>query len=353
MLLQLQQPQKAMDQYNIALTLMIPAFKPFTIDELPNRNDLYGENTLLDALHGKADCLRELNKKEKALECYMLLFATEKKLRREFFSNTARQQQQKENRQWAESAIETAFDLWKETGNPQSSFHGALRAGKKYADKLLLIAEMSKAQLLLDEMMNSMRYNRAKYNDTLLNREQQMLQAINFYEKEAIMNAANGKPDSNAIAAKKELQFDLSLLQKQVKGKYALQESLINGEDLPSVDSLLQNMDEATTIIEFFTGEKNITASEATQVFPNPVLAGEEITFNLRDARSIEIFDLAGRKLLSVDVQHQSTIKLSTKNFSSGLYVYQIQFNSKNNINRNSVNNIPVLIRVDYHTTTT
>ena len=253
MLLQLLQPQKAMEQYNTALTLMIPSFKPFAIDELPNRNDLYGENTLLDALHGKADCLHELNKKEKALECYMLLFATAKKLRREFFSNTARQQQQKENRQWAEAAIETAYELWKETGK------------KEYADKLLLIAEMSKAQLLLDEMVNIMRYNRVKNNDTLLNKEQQKLQAINFYEKEAIMKAANGKADSNAIDAKKELQFELSLIQKQVKEKYPLQESFIRGEDFPSVDSLLQNIETGTTVIEFFTGEKNIYSIEAEQ----------------------------------------------------------------------------------------
>ncbi len=251
LLLQLQQPQKAMEQYNTALTLMIPSFKPIAIDELPKRNDLYGENTLLDALWGKADCLHDLNKKEKALECYMLLFASEKKLRREFFSNTARQQQQKENRQWAESAIETAFDLWKVTGK------------KEYAEKVLLVAEMSKAQLLLDEMMNSMRYNRVKNNDTLLNKEQQMLQAINFYEKEAILNAANGKADSNAIAAKKELQFELSLIQKKVKEKYSLQESLITSENLPSVDSLLQNIDVATSVLEFFAGEKNIYSIEA------------------------------------------------------------------------------------------
>ena len=251
MLLQLQQPQKAMEQFNTALSLMIPAYKPNSIDELPAGKDLYGENTLLDALQGKADCLNQMEKKDEALQCYMLLYTIEKKLRREFFSNAARQQQQKENLQWAESAIETAFDLWKETGK------------REYADNVLLIAEMSKVQLLLDEMMNSMRYNRVKNNDTLLNKEQQLLQAINFYEKEAAMNTANSKADSNANAAKKELQFELSLLQKQVKEKYPLQENLIQANALPSVDSLLQNIKAGTTVIEFFAGEKNIYCIEA------------------------------------------------------------------------------------------
>jgi len=253
MLQQLMQPQKAIEQYNVALTSMIASFKPNTIDELPASKDLYGENTLLDALHGKADCLYNIDKKEKALECYMLLFAIEKKLRLEFFSNAARQQQQKESRQWAESAIETAFDLWRASGK------------KEYADKLLLIAEMSKAQLLLDEMMNNMRYNRTKNNVKLLNKEQQMMQAIAFYDREAAMNAANGKTDSSALTAKKELQFELSLIQKQVKEKYPLQESLLSNETLPSVDSLLHNIDEGTSVIEFFTGEKNIYSIEASK----------------------------------------------------------------------------------------
>ena len=255
MYLQLHQLQKAMEQYNMALSLMLPAFKPGSMNELPGRNDLYGENVLLDALHGKADCLKELNKKDEALACYLLLYEVEKKMRRAFFSNSAKQQQQKESRQWAESAIATAFDLWKARGNPQGP------AAKEYAGKVLLIAEMSKAQLLLDEMMNSLRYNRAKNNDTLLNKEQQLLQAINFYEKDAAINAA----DSIAIAAKKELQFELSLIQKQVKEKYPLQENLISEESLPLVDSLIKNIKPGTTVIEFFTGEKNIYRIEAAQ----------------------------------------------------------------------------------------
>ncbi|MEP7238477.1 MAG: CHAT domain-containing tetratricopeptide repeat protein [Ferruginibacter sp.] len=253
MLQQLKQPQKAIEQYNMALALMIPSFKTGNMEELPVSKDLYGENTLLDALHGKADCLYAIDKKEAALDCYMLLYAIDKKLRHEFFSNSAKQQQQKENRQWAESAIETAFDLWKTSGN------------KKYADNILLIAEMSKAQLLLDEMIISLRYNRTKTNDTLLNKEQQMQQAIAFYDREAAMNTTNGKTDSNAIVAKKELQFELSLIQKQVKEKYLLQENLMSDEALPSVESLLQNIKPNTTVIEFFTGEKNIYCIEASK----------------------------------------------------------------------------------------
>lgn len=249
MLQQLHQFPKAMEQYNIALTLMTPSFKPDNDEALPDSRELYGENTLLDALNGKADCLYALNKKEKALDCYLLLYAIEKKLRIEFFSNSAKQQQQKESRQWAESAIATAYELWKTTGR------------KEYAGKVLLIAEMSKAQLLLDDMMNNLRYNLAKNNDSLLNKEQQLLQAISFYEKGEAMNTA----DSNTITTKKELQFELSLVQKQVKEKYPIQESLVSSESLPSADGLLKSIETGSAVIEFFTGEKNIYRLEMTR----------------------------------------------------------------------------------------
>lgn len=242
MLMQLHQLQKAMQQYNDALKLMIPTFQPTDPEELPEPGDLYGENTVLDALHGKANCLYALGIKEKALACYMLLFATEKKLRREFFSITAKQQQQKENRQWAEKALETAYSLWKAGGQ------------KEFADKVLLIAEMSKAQLLIDEMQASLHYSQGQNRDTLLEKQRQLLQAIAFYEKEAAMDAK----DSNSIAQKKEQEFKLSLIQKQVRNKYPFWEDPDTMDVLPSSKKILQNIEAGTVVTEFFTGEKNI-----------------------------------------------------------------------------------------------
>lgn len=247
MFLQLKQPEKAMAQFNTALSLMIPSFRPETITHLPEIKSLYGENSILDALHGKADCLKELDKKEEALQCYLLLYTVERKLRREFFSNTAKQQQQRESRRWAESAIETAFELWKTSRKAA------------YANQVLIIAEMSKAQLLLDEIMNNFRYRRIQTRDSLLDKQQQMMQAISFYEKETMLNAR----DSNALLEKKELQFELSLLQKQVKEKYPLQEKLMTGDELPSADNLLKNIEAGTTVVEFFTGQRNIYCIKA------------------------------------------------------------------------------------------
>jgi CHAT domain-containing protein len=166
-----------------------------------------------------------------------LLYRIEKKLRGSFFGTAAKQQQQKESRRWAESAIETAFDLW-----------GATRR-QEYADKVLLIAEMSKAQLLLDEMISNLHYKNLKHKDTLLERERRTIQAIHFYEKES------SRYDSNAVTARKELQYELSLLQKELRSRYPVQAV---SEELPSVEKLLKSLDAETEAVEFFTGERNI-----------------------------------------------------------------------------------------------
>ena len=250
MLLQIKEPHKALEHFNMALSLMMPHFKADTLEALPNSKDLYGENTLLDALHGKADGLFMMNKKREALDCYMLLYTIDKKLRIEFFSKSAKQQQLKESRLWSESAIDAAFDLWKETGTPI------------YAEKVLQIAELSKAQLLLDEMKNALRYNRIKSNDSLLLLEEQLVKAVLFYEKEA---AGSIRFDSAANTAKNELQIQLSLIQKQMKAKYPLQENLINSETVPSTDSLLLNIEPGTTVLEFFTGATHIYCIEAVR----------------------------------------------------------------------------------------
>ena len=248
-LLQLQQPQKAMRQYDEALKLMLAVFQPGSEEDLPAENELYGENTLLDALHGKADCLNTTGRVEKALQCYMLLYVVERKLRNEFFSNSAKAQQQKESRQWVESAMGAAYELWNRSGK------------KEWADKMLLIAEMSKAQLLLDEMKDNMRYNLVTSQDSLLGKEQRLMSAIAYYEREAALNA--DAPDSNQGSAKKDLQFELSLLQKQVKEKYPAQSGYLVDEQMTSPDSLLQHIASNTTVVEFFTGEKNIYIIEA------------------------------------------------------------------------------------------
>ncbi len=243
-LLQLQQPGKANEQFNLALQVFIPAFQPSTITTLPVAADLYAENTILEALYGKSLSLLAMNEKVTALDCFQLLFDAGRRLRFEFFSSSAKQQQQKESREWVETAMQTAYDLWKTGGK------------NEYAEKMLLIAEQSKAQLLLDEMISNFHYNRVRLDDTLLSRQFQLMQAINLAEKESMLQP--GKADSIAIQTKKEMQYEFSLLQKKVKEKFPLPGNQPKENYLFTVKELVKKLPGETEVMEFFTGEKNI-----------------------------------------------------------------------------------------------
>ncbi|WP_315823244.1 hypothetical protein [Paraflavitalea speifideaquila] len=79
------QPQNALQFYQQALLWLLPAWKPASVGAVPAEELLYSENTLTDALTGKADALRLLNKPEMALEHYMAVFMAGRKLRAAFF----------------------------------------------------------------------------------------------------------------------------------------------------------------------------------------------------------------------------------------------------------------------------
>jgi tetratricopeptide (TPR) repeat protein len=237
-------PADAMNAFDNALSQLLPAFHPKTTTFLPEPGDLYGENTLLDALEGKAKTLLAVGDKENALACFLLSFEADRRLRREFFSTAAKAQQQKENRGLAELAIQTAYELWEKTGK------------KEYANTMLLIAENSKAQLLLDEMHSNQQYSLIKIKDTLLDRRTQLVRAIAYYEREEVLGSASNSAVQAATDKRKELQYELSLLQTRVKEKYPMMNLDGMNPTSSATNEILQRLPDSLSAIEFFSGEQ-------------------------------------------------------------------------------------------------
>jgi len=240
----MQQHQQALGSFEQALSYLFPSLKKEGAQVLPTINDLYGENAILDALNGKASCLDKLDRKTEALDCYRLLYPAERKLRHEFFSDAALQQHRREIRAWEEASINTAYDLWKKEGK------------KEYAEAALLFAELSKAQLLLDEMENNLRYSGIKKKDTLLIRQERLNRAIVLYERESALS--NNGNDSMLSARVNDLRYELALVQKQVRTKLPGSDKLFMAEEVLSADSMLARIPENGSVIEFFCGENHV-----------------------------------------------------------------------------------------------
>jgi CHAT domain-containing protein len=187
-----------------------------------------------------------LGRTNKALENYQQLFEAEKKLRNEFYSESARQQHQRNNREWIEAAMDAAWTNWDSTRDPT------------YAKQMLLFSELSKAQLLLDELQRNLAYSREKNKDTLLEKQIRLRQAVAFHEREAAL----GNNTANNQRLKQEQEYELSLLQKQITQKYRL--NLANSFAEQSADNLIAGIPGGMNVIEYFTGKDHIYVTRVT-----------------------------------------------------------------------------------------
>jgi tetratricopeptide (TPR) repeat protein len=228
--------------FDDALSLLLPGFHPVGPYSVPARDMLYGENTLLDALDGKGRIMLSGGDRKAALQSWMLSFTVSRKLRREFYSRADKEQAQQENRRLVDLAMTTAFSLWRETGSAE------------YAEDMLQVAENSKAQILLDDITESLDRSREKIKDTLFEKEARLIRAIAYYERvEAMGGGADG-----GDAAMRSAQYELSLVQKQLKEKYPAVEKTLLNDSLSGIQGLLQGLPDSLRLVEFFWGQDEI-----------------------------------------------------------------------------------------------
>jgi CHAT domain-containing protein/tetratricopeptide (TPR) repeat protein len=230
----------SLQHYQQALVLLLPQWKPTEISALPPENFLYSENTIGDALAGKAAALQTLHQPNKALQHYIAAFMAERKLRKAFYAVESKIKEAELVRSRAEAAMQLAYELWHTTHS------------KKYLDQVLMIAELSKAQVLMDERnMRSEKTSGFSSSDSLLKRARQLQQAINYYQHE-LVNAAD-KKQMNALLQGTE--YELALLRKKIKQHTAYAAA---GETMLTVEELYgfcKQLPPNVTVLEFFEGK--------------------------------------------------------------------------------------------------
>lgn len=195
------QAKQALTNYHQALLIMMPPWQPESISEVPSQKYLYSENTLSDALYGKAIAFIQLQQPQEALGQYITAFDAAGKLRKEFFYTESKLKEIKVNRTHVESSIKLAYNLWLKT------------ADKKFLQQLVRISEMSRAQVLLDERQVRLESTAYAATDTLLRRTKQLQQAIQFYYHE-LLSRKNEKQVSFLL---QQAEYELSLLNKRIK----------------------------------------------------------------------------------------------------------------------------------------
>ncbi len=229
---------KGLQHFNNALVGLIPKFQK--TNYWPKNKSLYPENTLLDALTGKAKLLALQGKDSIALIGYQKATTVIDKLRKTIFSKEAKRLLQKQSLKTTEEAISLAFKLYQKSKYPF------------YANIAFKSAEQHKARLLLNDLQKGLSHSHANQNDSLFIKQKRLKQAIAFYTHSYIQATLQqqSRDSSKWKHQIDQTQYQLSLIHKKIKNRYPN----LNWDTSIRLKALFKNIPVHTIFREYFTG---------------------------------------------------------------------------------------------------
>ncbi|HEV2478529.1 MAG TPA: CHAT domain-containing tetratricopeptide repeat protein [Puia sp.] len=192
--------------------------------------DLYAENTLADALYTLAGLQTD---PDTAIRYYELSFAVDTKGRQQLITTSSKERWVADSRRRYEEAIALAWGAWSRTRQ------------QRYAYAMLRFMESSKAQLLLDEVLQQQELHSG---DSTAQRIRLLEKAKAYYERERI-----GGGDSTVLTQLRETGWELSKLRKERPAAAV---------PAFSVDSLALLLPEDWVTRSYFAGEKALYTIE-------------------------------------------------------------------------------------------
>ncbi|NOR27949.1 MAG: CHAT domain-containing protein [Lutibacter sp.] len=243
------QREKGLIYYQKSLSVLLPKYHPKTIFENPKATYFYSENTLKEALDGRALLFIKQNDYKNALKNYELAFKVEDELRASFLSQNAKLNQQQENRNRSENCIDLCYELYQQTNIIN------------WLEKAFQFAEQSKSVVLLEAKEIAFQKSTIK-NDPLFVIEKNLLFKKSQLNKNLTIEELKGEKASINLLAnltkKRALIFnELQLLKQKIKEKYPTltvkKDSLITFKNIE--EKLLQNNEQ---LMEFFDGKENV-----------------------------------------------------------------------------------------------
>lgn len=247
-----------LELFQESLKSMLPLFKAENPILNPNAKDLYAENTLMEALQGKAiafghlfDQVNQVEYLEAALECHELIFEVEKLLRQSYYFEKSKLYNIEESRERCEHAISICLKLAKEKKDPS------------YNEKAFEFAELSKSVLLLEAFLKNNSINNLDLPEDLKLAEQSLLKEIAAEQEELYNLESAMEPDSVQIQEKRESLYNLKkqfadwMAEISVQHK-AYYDNRFN-ETVVSVSEIQQKLvDGNTSLLEYFVGKESI-----------------------------------------------------------------------------------------------
>lgn len=207
-LLQSGKTRESLAENQAALRRLLKNFAPANDDENPAPELFYAENTLFEALEGKALAFEKLGKPEAALACYELIPRIEAKLRETYMYESSALRALRESRQRFDRAVQLAWQLFEKTGD------------RRFADRAFRLTEQARGLLLLQSLARAqhdyrlpsdLRRREANLKARIVWHEQQIAE---LKEADAQANAAQIRTHETALL---QLKREQETLQQQLR----------------------------------------------------------------------------------------------------------------------------------------
>lgn len=256
-LLQLHSYDSALLFYNRALYTVINID---TLDKfsLPQKKDLYAENTIAEALYARAACISARGTEnaaelENAVNCYKLAFETERKLLDAFSYDESRQQMLEATRKQTEKAIGICYRLYQKTKN------------SKWAAEAFLFAEHNKSFILTESVRRNTAASMYLQRDSLYEKLQSLRSELSMIETELGKQQAVADPDTvltrSLLAAKEKNELALLETENTLRIKNPAYTNWLANETSITAEALIsKTLSSGNRFIEYFTGDSSIYA---------------------------------------------------------------------------------------------
>ena len=247
----------ALKTYQKALSTLLPKYAPKDEFENPKSTFFYPENTLKQALDGRAKVLIQTANFEVALKNYELSFLVENELNNTYLSQNVKLIQQQENRNRSEKCIELCYTLFQQT------------KAVSWIEKAFGFAELTKASILLEnkELLSTKSIFK---NDSLFIKEKELVfKKAQLDKRITLEQLKNENAGINLLVEltkqRESVVQEIQLLNQEIGLTYPNLKSGLNQtvaiktiqKDLLGDNELLMEFFDGTTYIYIFSISKN------------------------------------------------------------------------------------------------
>lgn len=249
-------PDQALAYFQQALQSVLENFHPKSFRDNPPAASFYAENTLMEALTGKAEALRtrfrqcgEPEDLRTALACHELIFEAEKQLRQSYHYESSKLNSLEESYERCEHAIAIALQLWELTGDPS------------YKNQAFTFAERSRGILLMEAFRKADAENVAGIPREAQAEESQLQANVALAEERLFQGGLQGVPEPELQRLKTTLwnaRQTYATWMQEIEAAYPQYYNLKYNFSSVAPAAVQRDLDKDAALLEYFVGTEQI-----------------------------------------------------------------------------------------------